>query len=76
MATDSAPPAWTVSQQVETTDVGPSGGYVAGVRVTFRTAGGVTGSVFVDHDNYTVAAVKAAIDTRAAVLDAVAALGG
>lgn len=71
-----AMPAWTVTQQTETTDLGPGGAYVAGVRVTFRTAAGVTLSVFVPQDQYTVAGVAAAIAAKAAVADAVHALEG
>lgn len=76
MAADTTPPAWTVTQQQETTDVGPAGGYVAGVRVTFRTAGNVVGSVFVPEADYTPDRVKAAIAAKAAAMAAVGALEG
>lgn len=74
--TDDATPAWTVTGQVETTDQGPDGTYVPGVRISFRTATGANGSVFLPHAQYTVAAVRSAIAARAAVLDEVAGLTG
>ena len=76
MAPETSPPAWTVTQQIETTDVGPAGGYVAGVRVTFRTAENVTGSVFIPEPDYTPDRVKAAIERKAAILSTVAGLEG
>lgn len=75
MAEDAAP-AWVVTQQVETTDLGPDGVYQAGVKVSFRTASGALGSVFIPHAGYSVEAVRAAVAERAATLDAVAALKG
>lgn len=76
MPTDATPPAWAITQQLETTDLGPAGAYVSGVRVTFRTVSGVTGSVFVPHTDYTVDAVRRAVAARAAVLEDVAGLTG
>lgn len=76
MDTDSTAPAWQVTQQQEVTDLGPSGAYVAGVKVTFRTAAGAVGSVFLPHDAYGVEQVRKAISERAATLDAVARLQG
>lgn len=76
MAPDQIPAPWEVIQQVEKTDLGPGGAYVPGMTITFRTAGGVTGSVFVPHADYTVDAVRKAIGARAAVLDTVAELRG
>jgi hypothetical protein len=71
-----APPAWTVVSQVETVDLGPAGAFVAGVRVSFTTAAGATGSVFVPSDQYTVERVRAAINAKAETLDAIAELRG
>lgn len=73
--TDSAP-AWTIIQQSPTSDLGPEGSYVSGIKVTFRTAAGVTGSVFVPEAGYSVEAVRAAVSARAAVADGVAGLQG
>jgi len=73
---DSSSPAWVVTQQTEATDVGPTGAYVSGVRVTFRTASGAVGSVFVAHTDYTVDQVRKAITARAAVIEGVAGLQG
>ena len=69
-------PAWVVTQQTETSDIGPDGTYVAGVKVTFRTALGVVGSVFVPHRDYTVDTVARLVGERAASMDAVAGLAG
>jgi hypothetical protein len=74
--TDSTVPAWEVTQQTEATDIGPTGAYVSGVRVTFRTASGAVGSVFVPHTDYTVERVRAAIAARAGVIEGVAGLQG
>lgn len=74
--TDDSTPAWEVTQQTESTDIGPTGAYVPGVRVTFRTASGAVGSVFVPHTDYTVDRVRAAITARAAVIEGVAGLQG
>lgn len=76
MAPEDQAPAWVITQQVETTDLGPDGIYTGGVRVTFRTASGTLGSVFVPHAAYTVEKVRAAVAERAATLDAVAGLQG
>lgn len=73
---DQAPPAWVITAQMETTDVGPQGTYVSGVKVTFRTAAGVMGSVFVPQADYTVDRIRALINERAAVMDNVAGLTG
>ena len=71
-----ATPAWTITQQTETTDLGPAGTFVAGVRVTFRTAAGVTGSVFVPADGFTVDEVRRMVAAKAAIHDDVAGLQG
>lgn len=74
MATDSGGPAFTVTQQAETTDLGPAGLYVTGIKVTFRTASGAIGSVFIPHDDYNVDAVAKAIRAKVAALEAVSEL--
>ena len=68
--------AWTVTQQAEATDLGPTGNYEPGVRVTFRLANGTVGSVFVPHTGYSVERVRQLIAERAATLAAVAELRG
>jgi hypothetical protein len=55
---------------------GPTGAFTAGVVITFRTAGGHTGSVFVPDNQYTLDVVRAAVALRAASMDAVGALRG
>ncbi len=70
------PPAWEVTSQVETVDLGPAGTFVAGVKIGFRTASGAVGAVFVPTDAYTVERVRAAIAERAATMDTVGALKG
>lgn len=76
--TDSPAPAprYVVQGQAEVTDIGPTGAYVSGVRVTFRTASGSIGSVFIPGDQYNLDTVKSAVDARCATMEAVAALGG
>lgn len=69
-------PAWRVTGQVEDTRVGPDGRVETGVKVLFRTAAGVDGSVFVVNAQYNAASVLAAISERVAVLDAVSGLTG
>lgn len=70
------PPAWTVTGQLETADIGPQGTYVPGVKVTFRLASGQTGSVFVAQADYAVDAVARAIADKVATMTAVAQLQG
>lgn len=67
---------YTVTGQAETTDLGPTGVYVPGVRVSFRTEGGANGSVFVPQSDFTVEAVRRAIGERAAVIEQVNGLTG
>jgi len=68
--------AWVITQQTQTSDIGSEGTYVAGVRVTFRTAAGVVASVFLPDTEYTEANVRAAVNARAATADAIAAMQG
>jgi hypothetical protein len=76
MAESPAAPAWTITNQMETSDLGPSGSYVSGVKVSFRTASGATGSVFVAQADYTTERVRAAVAAKAAVADEIAGLTG
>lgn len=67
---------WTVESQMETTDLGPAGQFVPGIRVTFKTRHGVVSSVFVPRERFTPETVRAAIQAHAEDLDAVQALTG
>lgn len=69
-------PTWEIIAQREDYRPGPSGAFVSGVVVTFRTASGATGSVFVPDTQYTTEAVRQAVAARAAAMEAVAALKG
>lgn len=61
---------WVVLSQAEVTVPDQAGsGYVAAVRVTFRTALGNVGTVDIPRASYGVDAVRAAIDAHAATLD-------
>ena len=75
MATDSTP-AWTIEGQVEDYRQLPSGQFGQGIVVSFRTAEGATGTVFVPLDKYTADEVRAAVSARAATMAAVAKLSG
>lgn len=69
-------PAWTITAQVQSTDMGPANAYVDGVRVTFQTAAGAIGSLFIPNTEYTVERVRSLVAARAAVMDQVAGLTG
>lgn len=64
MPTNLPAPQWTVIAQQETRQQAQNGQFVNGVLVTYRTADGVTGSVFVSDRDYTPAIVKAQISDR------------
>lgn len=70
---DAAPqaPLYEITSQAETFDRGPSGSFVQGVQVAFRTRSGATGSVFVPYAEYTVERARAMVGERAAAMDAV-----
>lgn len=69
-------PLWEVTSQQETVDLIPNGSYVTGTRVSFRTRSGALGSVFVSNAEYSVPAVKALLDKRAADLEAIHTMTG
>lgn len=69
-------PAWTILTQGETTAADASGRYVSGVRVTFKTASGNIGSVFVPDSVYTPAKVREAVNMRYAQMEQVQNLTG
>lgn len=76
MTSDAMAPAWTVVDQRADMQLGPTGSFVAGMTVSFRTRAGVVGSVFVPQTDYTVDKVRELVDGQAAVIDAVHALSG
>jgi hypothetical protein len=69
-------PAWTVTGQQETTGQLATGAFAEGVKVTFMTAAGVYGSVFVPRTEYSTARVAALVDERARAMAEVSALKG
>lgn len=69
----STPTTWTVDSQTEQTQGGPQG-IVRGVLISFTTGLGNKGTVFVPDTAYSVDAARAAIQARAAMLDAVSQL--
>lgn len=77
MANGDAPPAWTVIEQREDIQPGPTGAVRNGVVVTFRTDQGAVSSVFVPEDEYKDPAhVKDLVQARADMMRAVQALQG
>lgn len=64
---------WTVDSQAEQVQ-GSSQGIVRGVLISFTTGKQNKGTVFVPDTQYSVDAVRAAIQSRAELLDAVSAL--
>lgn len=73
---DDKAPTWTVVGQAEDYGQNEQGAYVSGVRVTFRTATGSTGSVFIPAASYTVAKAREVVGAMAAQMAAVDNLGG
>lgn len=67
---------WSNIVQQETTGPGQDGRLQPGYKITFTTAGGVRGSVFVEQARYSAANVRAAIAQHARELDEVQAMGG
>lgn len=69
-------PGWRVTGQVERLQATPDGKVVSGVVVSFTTAGGHSGTVFVPDTLYDPAHVAQAVQARAAVMDQVGQLAG
>lgn len=69
-------PSWTVTGQAEQMNLDDQGAFVPGVTVSFRTADGHNGTVWLPNTRYTLDAVRAAIAERAAAFQAVAKLQG
>ena len=65
---------WEVTSQYAGTDTSVPGKLEQGYYVTFRTGQGHDGTVFIPRARYNPAAVKSAIASEAALLDAVGAL--
>lgn len=73
---DAKEPTWTVTGQVE--DFGPDaiGNYVSGVKVSFRTANGAQGSVFIPAAEYSVDRARQLIGAAARAMAEVQELSG
>lgn len=69
-------PAWTVTGQIEEFQPNDRGQYVPGVTVSFRTAAGHQGSVFVPRTEYNERRALELISAAASTMDAVGALQG
>ena len=69
-------PPWEIIGQREDYRPGPTGGFVSGVVVSFRTLSGAVGSVFVPDSVYTPENVAQAVNARAATMETVANLTG
>lgn len=67
-------PTFTVTGQRPDYGPGPAGTFVPGVVVSFETANGHPGQVFIPEAGYTVEAARKAIAARAAVVEGIAAL--
>lgn len=75
--TDNVPPpdnSYTVTAQQQTMQPGLNGQFVRGIEVFFQTNRGVSGSVFVPSQLYSVDTVRRAIQARVAELHAVQSL--
>lgn len=71
-----AEPTWTIVGQAEDFRQDERGNFVQGFVVTFRTASGATGTVFVPADRYTVDEVRQRVSAMAQTVQAVAGLTG
>lgn len=69
-------PAWTVTAQRETTIINPQGQAVDVMAVTFQLTDGTSATVNIPLSSYTAANTRAAINAKAATLDAVNNLSG
>ena len=69
------PVTWRVTSQSQTTDAAEDGRFTEGVRVSFATSAGDTGSVFLPLPAFTPQAVADAIAARVAVMHQVRGLG-
>lgn len=67
---------WSVTAQQQQTAQDSTGNYVAGVKVTFVTGSGLSGSVFVPESQYNAETVRAMVAARVEAMAAIAALNG
>lgn len=70
------PPAWRVTSQLHTTRATEGGRFQTGWVVSFRTAAGHDGEVFVPDAQYTPDYVRAQISAYQPVIDSVGTLQG
>ena len=75
MATAPGPSWWVVSNR-QTQGQSRTGQFVNGVEVTFSTAAGNTGTVFLADTDYSADNVAAAVAAKAALMDGVLQLKG
>lgn len=75
-ATPAPGTGWEIKTQVSKVAPGPGGGLTQGYEVTFQTASGVLGAVFIPQLQYNVANVQAAVAAQALIMDQVAGLKG
>lgn len=74
---DKAAPAWEILGQAEDyAQVGGQGPFVQGIVVTFKTASGVQGSVFVPREQYALERVRELVNAQASTAEAIAGLTG
>lgn len=69
-------PQWTVTSQLEGTGQDANGRYVEGFKVSFTTASGLSGSVFVPNAIYNKESVRQQIAQRVAQMLDVHSLNG
>ncbi len=69
-------PKWTVTNQLETTKPNAAGQYVDGVSVSFQTANGLIGSIFVPHTQYNPENVKGLINAKVEAMQSIQGLKG
>jgi hypothetical protein len=70
-----APPAWRITAQMQTTQLW-GGRFVRGVEISFVTAAGHSGTVFVPEDSFNPDAVAKAVGDKAALMDSIGNLTG
>lgn len=70
-------PAWVITNQREDWQLDRATGQIGqGMTVTFRTAAGHVGSIFLPAERYTVEGVRAAVVEKAHMLDTIGSLRG
>lgn len=69
-------PIWTVTGQAEDSIINDAGRAVNGVKISFTTPAGDTGTVFVPNAAYSVDNVRAAIAAKVATMLGISALNG